>query len=326
MIVIWIGFVLAILFFLALDLGVFNREAEVMRIRVALAWTGVWITLAMAFNVAVYFMYEHHWLGIGEHAGGDLSGKQAALQYFTGYVVEKSLSLDNVFVIALIFSYFKVPQRYQHRVLFWGVLGALVLRGAMIGAGALAIQRFDWIVYVFGALLLYSAARMLRAGHDDIEPDKNPVVRLVRRLYPVSRDFDGHHFTTHADGRRALTPLFVCLIVVETSDVLFAVDSIPAIFGVTRDPFLVFTSNVFAILGLRTLYFALAGLMDRFRYLKLSLVLVLAFVGVKMIISHHLHIPTWISLCVIVGVLGGGVIASLFGSPHAHGSSADAAG
>lgn len=303
----WVGFIVLVLGLLALDLGVFHRKAHVIGIREALAWTGFWIVLALVFNVAVYYIYKHHWLGIGV----DLDGHSAALQFFTGYVIEKSLSLDNIFVIALIFAYFKVPGIHQHRVLFWGIVGALVMRGIMILAGAALIQRFDWMVYVFGGLLLLTAVKMLVVRHDNLSPEKNPLFRLARRLYPVSSGFHGGHFFTMVDGQRAITPLFLVLIVVESSDLLFAVDSIPAIFAITTDPFLVFTSNVFAILGLRSLYFALAGMIDRFRYLKISLVFVLAYVGVKMLLSHHHPIPTFVSLSVIGGILFVGVVASM---------------
>jgi tellurite resistance protein TerC len=314
MIGIWIAFILFVLVLLALDLGVFNRHAHVITVGEALAWTGLWITLALAFNVAVYFMFDAHWQGIGGQIGRELTGSQAALQFLTGYVVEKSLSLDNIFVIALIFSYFRVPAEYQHRVLFWGILGALALRGAMIAGGTLLIQRFEWITYVFGAFLIATAVKMLIARHDNLAPDKNPLIKLARRWFSVSPDFQGQKFFTNIDGRRAITPLMLVLLLVESTDVLFAVDSIPAIFAVTRDPFLVFTSNVFAILGLRSLYFALAGVMSRFRYLKMSLVFLLAFIGVKMLLTHHHPIPTPVSLAVIGGILSVGVLASIFGA------------
>jgi tellurite resistance protein TerC len=257
-------------------------------------------------------MYRHHWLGMGVGPGHAQSGRAAAIQFFTGYLIEKSLSLDNIFVIALIFSYFKVPDKYQHRVLFWGILGALIMRGAMIAAGVALITRFSWAVYVFGGFLIFTALRMLVGGDEAPDLEQNRLVRWTRKLYPVSEKLDGHSFFTRlADGKRAITPLFLVLLLVESSDVIFAVDSIPAIFAVTVDPFLVFTSNIFAILGLRSLYFVLARLIDKFHFFKLSLVVVLAYVGFKMVVSHHLHIPSWISLIVIVGVLLLGVIASL---------------
>jgi len=311
MIGIWVGFILLILILLALDLGVFHRHVHAIGMGEALAWSAFWISLALAFNVAIFFIYEYNWMGIGHPGVADLDGRTAALQFFTGFLVEKSLSLDNIFVIALIFTYFRVPLEYQHRVLFWGIVGAMVLRGAMIAVGAALMQRFDWMAYVFGGILLFTAVRLLVARHDNLEPEKSPIVRAVRRLYPVTEDFHGARFVIVRDGQRAMTPLLLVLLLVEATDVLFAVDSIPAIFAITTDPFLVYTSNVFAILGLRSLYFALAPLMDRFRYLKMSLVFILAFVGVKMVISHHWPIPTPISLSVIVGILGVGIAASL---------------
>ncbi len=310
----WGGFVVFVLAMLALDLGVFNRKAHVFTIREALYWTMLWVCLALAFNVAIYFLYEHHWLGIGLTVGHELDGRTAALQFFTGYVIEKSLSLDNIFVIAMIFSYFSVPAIYQHRVLFWGIIGALVMRGLMILAGVALIQRFDGVVYVFGALLIMTAVKMLIVRHDNLDPGKNPLIRLAKKFYPLSETYDGARFFTHINGKRAITPLFLALLIVESTDLLFAVDSIPAIFAVTRDPFIVFTSNVFAILGLRSLYFALAGMMSRFRYIKTSLVFVLAFVGVKMILMHHHPIPTFVSLSIILGILAVGLIASYVGA------------
>jgi tellurite resistance protein TerC len=257
--------------------------------------------------VAVYFLYERDGLSVAV----DVSGRRAAMEYITGYVIEKSLSLDNVFVIAMIFSHFAIPAAYQHRILFWGILGALAMRGAMIGAGSALLHRFGWLTYGFGAFLLFTAVRMLVTRHDTLEPEKSPLVRALRRVLPVSDRLDGERFFTRVDGRRAATPLFLVLLLVESTDLMFAVDSVPAIFAVTQDPFLVFTSNVFAILGLRSLYFALAGAMARFRYLKASLVFVLAFVGVKMLLVHHAKIPTWVSLSFILGILSVGVAASM---------------
>jgi tellurite resistance protein TerC len=306
----WAGFLALIGVLLAFDLGVLRREAHAMRLREALARSAAYISLGLLFNVLVYFLYERNWFGVGLDVGHPLDGGTAALQFFTGFLLEYSLSLDNVFVIAIIFNYFRVPLAYQHRVLFWGVLGALIMRGIMIALGAALIARFDWIIYVFGGILILTAVRMLFAGHENVDPERNPVVRLARRLYPITPTLQGEHFFVEWNGRRAATPLFLVLLVVESTDVIFAVDSIPAIFAVTRDPFLVFTSNVFAILGLRSLYFAIAPLMDKFRYLKLSLVFVLAFVGVKMILSHHEPIPTKVSLSVIIGILSVGVLAS----------------
>jgi len=310
-ILVWAGFIAIILLLLALDLGVFHRRSHVVRASEAAIWTTVWVVCALLFNVAVYFLYEHQVFGIGREIGHALTGKQAALQFFTGYVIEKSLSLDNIFVIAVVFAYFGIPPMFQHRVLFYGILGALVMRGAMIAAGAVLIQQFWWVTYAFGGLLILTAVKMLITRHDNVHPERNPLVRLARRLYPVSAELDGQRFFTRVDGKRAITPLLLVLLVVESTDVLFAIDSIPAIFAVTQDPFIVFTSNVFAILGLRALYFVLASVMDRFRYLKLSLVLLLAYVGVKMLLAHHYPIPTVTSLAIIGGILGAGVLASV---------------
>ncbi len=311
-IAVWAGFLAFVLGLLALDLGVFHRENRAIRTGEALAWAGFYVSLALAFNVLVFFLYDRNWLGVGVGVGHPLDGHTAALQFLTGYLLEQSLSLDNVFIIALIFSYFRVPLAYQHRVLFWGILGALVMRGAMIGLGAALIARFDWIIYVFGGILIITAGRMLLAGNEEPDPEKSPVIRLARRLYPVTPELHGERFFVDMSGRRAATPLFLVLLMVESSDVLFAVDSIPAIFAVTQDPFLVFTSNVFAILGLRNLYFAIAPLLNHFKYLKQSLVFILAFVGVKMILSHSQPIPTVTSLAVIIGILAVGILASAF--------------
>ena len=307
----WIGFLAFVLALLALDLGVFHRRDRAITIKEALAWSAFWIALSLAFNVLIYALYEHHWLGVGETIGHELDGRRAALQFFTGYVVEKSLSVDNIFVIAMIFAYFGVPLALQHRVLFWGILGALALRGVMIAAGAALIERFFWVTYVFGGLLIATAIKLLVVRHDNLEPEKNPLVRLIRRFFPVTDGFHGSSFFVRLDGSWTITPLGVALAVVGSSDLLFAVDSIPAIFAITRDPFLVFTSNVFAILGLRSLYFALAGTIARFHYLKTSLVFVLAFVGVKMLLTHHHPIPNVVALAVILGILGVGFIASM---------------
>ena len=282
----WVGFILCVLFFLALDLGVFHRHAHVVKFREAFFWTAVWFSLAMLFALAMR----------------PLRGKQEALEFVTGYIIELSLSMDNVFVIALIFAYFRVPSQYQHRVLFWGILGALVMRGIMIGAGAALVQRFQWTLYIFGAFLLFTGIKMLFVEDKGVEPEKNPVIRLARRLFPVATEFHGQNFTTRLAGKRALTPLALVLLMVETTDLVFAVDSIPAIFAVTTKPFVVFTSNVFAILGLRSLYFVLAGAIDYFRYLKVGLSLVLAFIGVKMLLDPHGHAPRWFQLDIPTGI------------------------
>jgi tellurite resistance protein TerC len=312
---VWGGFLLLIVLIIALDLGIFHRKPHVVSLPEALGWTTAWVTLALVFNVCVYFLYELN------PAGWDidtmqLTGRQAALQFFTGYVVEYSLSIDNVFVIAMVLSYFRVPPAEQHRVLFWGIFGALVLRGLMIGLGVLLIAKFSWITYLFGALLIYSAARMLVIQHDSLDPDANLFVRAFKRFYPVTTQFHGRHFFVIEDGVRMATPLFLALLMVEASDVAFAIDSIPAIFAITTDPFIVFTSNVFAVLGLRSLYFVLAGLMGKFRYLKISLVFLLAYIGVKMLLVHHHPIPNEVSLAIIAGILAVGILASLVMTPE----------
>jgi tellurite resistance protein TerC len=310
-IAIWVAFIALILALLALDLGVFHREARAQSLMEALAWSGFWITLAMAFNGFVYFLYENNWVGGGFTFPVDVSGREAALEFFAGYVLEKSLSLDNIFVIALIFTHFGVPLKYQHRVLFWGVCGALVMRGAMIGLGAELIRTFSWTTYVFGGLLLVTAVRLMVVQHDNIDPSRNFIVRAFRRVIPVTDEFHDQHFTVVQAGKRVATPLFVALVMVESADLLFAVDSVPAVFAVTNDPFLVYSSNVFAILGLRSLYFALAPLLEHFRFLRPSLVLILAFVGFKMIALHVAHIPVGTSVMIIMGILVAGLVASV---------------
>ena len=309
---VWIAFIVFVVTMVALDLGVFHRKDKVITIRSALAWSAFWIGLALLFNLLVFLLYENNytWASLGtEH----LTGRQAAAQYLMGYVLEKSLSLDNIFVIAMVFSYFRVPLAMQHRVLFWGILGAVVLRGVMIGLGVALINRFDWVTYVFGAFLLYSAVRMLMLRHENLEPGETPLVKLAQRWVPMTHEFHGPQFLVKVNGKLVATPLLLALLMVESSDVMFAVDSIPAVFAVTRDPFIIFTSNVFAILGLRSLYFVLATYMERFRYLKHSLVFVLAYVGVKMIISNHYHIPDIASMSMIIGILAVGVLASIKG-------------
>lgn len=345
MIYIWVGFLTFVLLMLALDLGVFHRKAHVVTIREALGWSAVWVTLGLLFSIFVYYGYENHWLGLGDQVdasdGTINDGRAAAVKYITGYVVEKSLSVDNVFVIAMIFSFFGVPAIYQHRVLFWGVLGALVMRGVMIGIGAALIARFHWILYIFGGFLIFTGIKMLLAKAEAIHPERNVIVRLARRIMPVTAHFHGQHFVVRAGsvesreglmpgttdatpdpvlekakaGALLLTPLALTLIMVETADLIFAVDSIPAIFAITADPFLVFTSNVFAILGLRSLYFALAGLLDRFKYLKLSLSLVLMIVGLKMLTAKQLKAAlgedfNFYLLGLVFLILGAGVVVS----------------
>ena len=292
----WIGFNLFVLLMLALDLGVFHRKAHVVTFKESMVWTVVWVSLAMLFN-----------LGIGHYMGD-----AKALEFFTGYVIEKSLSVDNVFVFALLFSYFAVPAQYQHKVLFWGILGALIMRAVMIALGAKLITEFAWIIYVFGVFLIVTGIKMIVKRETEIHPENNPLVKLFKRFMPVTPEFQGEKFFIRKEGILMATPLFVVLLLVEFTDLIFAVDSIPAIFAVTKDPFIVYTSNVFAILGLRSLYFALAGVMDKFHYLKVGLGVVLSFVGVKMLLGHtEWKIDTHLSLGVIVMVLTASVVASL---------------
>ena len=307
----WAGFVVLVLGVLALDLGVLSRRSKVVDTRAALRFSGFCVALALAFGVLLYFMYAGNWFNIASGSGTQLSGWEAATQYLTAWVIEQSLSLDNIFVIALIFNYFGVPREHQHRTLFWGILGALIMRGVMIGLGAVLIQKFHWIIYVFGGILLWTAYKMWRGSDEKLEPERNPLVRAARRVFPLTDRFEAERFFTRVDGRLFATPMFLVLLVIESTDLLFAVDSIPAVFAVTRDPFIVFTSNVFAILNLRSLYFALAEMLERFHYLKPSLVIILAYVGVKMLLTDVLPVPTLVSLGVIAFVLGGAVVASL---------------
>lgn len=304
----WVGFNLFVLAMLALDLGVFHRKAHSISVREAGTWSVVWISLALLFNLGIY-LYWHVIV-----PGSAYSNQEAALAFLTGYLIEKSLSVDNIFVIALIFSYFAVPAIYQHRVLFWGILGALVMRAVLIGAGAALLKEFHWIIYIFGAFLIFTGIRMALHRDEEIHVGDNPVVRLVRRFMPVADQYHGSSFFVRHAGKLMATPLFLVLLVVESTDLVFAVDSIPAIFAVTTDPFLVYTSNIFAILGLRSLYFLLAGIIDQFHYLKLGLAVVLTYVGVKMVIVDFYHIPTPVSLGVVAGVLTIAIVASLIRS------------
>ncbi|MEZ4271235.1 MAG: TerC family protein [Myxococcota bacterium] len=291
----WIGFTVLVLVLLALDLGVFHRKAHAVGVREALIWTVIWISLALIFNVGVYYWF----------------GSDRALEFLTGYVIEKALSVDNLFVFLVIFSYFSVPAVLQHRVLFWGILGALIMRAAFILLGAALLQTFHWVIYVFGGFLIITGIKLLVQRESEVHPERNPMLRVVRRLVPVVTDYRGTHFFVREAGRLHATPLLMVLVVVEATDVVFAVDSIPAIFAVTADPFIVYTSNIFAILGLRALYFALAAVMGRFHYLKVGLALVLAFVGTKMLIADLYKIPIVVSLSVVLGLLTLSVVASL---------------
>src|SRR5215475_2332598 len=290
----WILFNLFALAMLVIDLRVFHRPGHAIGFREAVGWSLMYIAQAAAFAAILYF-----W-----------QGRQSTLEFVTGYVVELSLSVDNLFVFLVIFRYFKVPDDHQHKVLFWGIVGALIMRGLFIFAGVSLINRFEWITYLFGAMLVYSGIKLLRQGDTEIHPEKNPVLRMFRRIVPVTDDYVGGKFLVQNPGLYA-TPLLVVLILIETTDVLFAVDSIPAVLAITRDAFIVYTSNVFAILGLRSMYFALAGMMEMFRYLHYGLALVLIFVGVKMIGAHYIHIPTVWALGIVILVLGTSVVASL---------------
>ena len=303
----WISFNVFVIAMLALDLGVFHRKAHVVRMREALTWTAVWVSLALLFNLGLYLGW---WGGYPPELRGEVS-----LQFLTGYLIEKSLSVDNVFVFALLFRYFHVEPEYQHRILFWGILGALIMRAILIFAGVALMHRFEWVVYVFGAVLIFSGIKMWRTHDTKIEPDKNPVLKLVRRIFPVTPENHGQRFFVKQAGKWAVTPFFVVLIFVEWSDLVFALDSIPAILALTKDPFIVYTSNVFAILGLRALYFALAGILNRFHLLHYGLSAILIFVGIKMLAVEFVHIPIFVSLGVIATILVLSVILSLMRPP-----------
>ncbi len=295
----WGGFIACVLFFLALDLGVFHRSAHVVKFKEALAWTGIWCALAFLFALVIAPAVVPHW------------ELKQTVEFITGYVIELSLSMDNVFVIALIFAHFHVPEQHQHRVLFWGILGALIMRGLMIWLGVELIHRFEWLLMALGAFLIFSGLKMVLTKEKESDPEKNIAVRLARKLFPVSREYNGQHFLTKMNGRMALTPLALVLVLVETTDLIFALDSIPAIFAVTTNPFIVFTSNVFAILGLRSLYFVLAGAIQYFRYLKVGLSIVLIFIGLKMVVVKYLPIPTPLSLGVVILIIAGSILLSV---------------
>ena len=290
----WIGFNAFVLAMVALDLGVFHRKAHAVGLKEAGTWSVVWVALALAFNAWIWLAW----------------GREAGLQFLTGYLIEKSLSVDNIFVFVLLFGFFAVPARLHHRVLFWGILGALVMRGAFIAAGSYVLEQFHWVLYLFGAMLVLTGLKMLRR-QSSFSPADNPVVRWLRRWLPMTDHYHGERFWVREGGRWLATPLFLVLVLVEASDLLFAIDSIPAIFAVTREPFLVFTANVFAILGLRSMYFLLAGVVHRFIYLKVGLAVVLVFVGLKMLIMDVYQIPVAVSLLVILAVMAGSIVASL---------------
>jgi len=301
----WIFFNVFVLVMLAIDLGVFNRKAHEVKIKEALIWSGVWIALALAFNLGLYYYYT---------PPEGFTSAESALQFLTGYVIEKSLSVDNIFVFVLIFTYFKVPAIYQHKVLFWGIIGALIMRAIFIFAGVALINQFAWIIYVFGGFLVFTGIKLLIQKEKEIHPEKNPLIRLFKRFFRVTESYEGGKFFTIQNSRKVATPLFIVLIMIETTDLIFAVDSIPAILAVTQDPFIVYSSNVFAILGLRSLYFALAGLVKLFRYLQYGLAAILILVGSKMILNHFYAakiISTELSLILIITILAASIVTSL---------------
>lgn len=304
---VWILFILLVFIFLALDLGVFNRKEHVIKSKEAGIWTAVWVTVALSFSGVIYWLFAS---GLVQNPTG-LSPNTAFLKYVTGYLIELSLSIDNVFVIAVIFSAFKIPALYQHRVLFWGILGAIVFRGLMIVFGVALITKFSWIIYVFGVFLLWTAFKMLKGDEDNFNPKNSFVFKQLKKIYPITTTINGNHFFVKKMGLNAATPLFVALIVIELTDVLFALDSIPAILAITSDPFIVFSSNILAILGLRSMYFLISRMLEKFRYINYSLVVILAFVGLKMLFSHQLELPEWVSLVVITVALLAGILASL---------------
>jgi tellurite resistance protein TerC len=301
----WVGFNVFVLGMLALDLGVFHKKSHVVSIKEATIWSVVWIALALTFNLGIYFFWDKI------SFNSSYTNAEAALAFFTGYLIEKSLSVDNIFVFVLIFTFFAVPAAYQHRVLFWGIIGALLMRGALIAIGATLLKEFHWIIYVFGAFLIYTGIRMATHKNEKLHPEQNPLIKLLRRIMPVTESYEGDKFFIRRAGTLMATPLFLVLLLVESTDLVFAVDSIPAIFAVTNDPFIVYTSNVFAILGLRSLYFLLAGVVDKFYYLKLGLSVVLVFVGIKMVMIDFYKIPVGLSLGVIAAILATSIVASL---------------
>jgi tellurite resistance protein TerC len=296
-----------ILCFLALDLGIFNREAHVISVKEASIWTAIWVSFALLFSIVIYFIYQK---GLIDNPG-NLVPTEAVIQYITGYLIELSLSIDNIFVIAVIFQAFNIPLIYQHRVLFWGIIGAIIFRATMIIFGVVLIQRFTWMIYIFGIFLLYTAYKMLTSKDKEFNPRESFVFKQVRKFIPITNTIEGEHFFVQRKHIRAATPLFVALIIIEVTDVLFALDSIPAILAITSDPFLVFSSNILAIMGLRSMYFFLSNMLVKFQYLEYSLVAILSFVGLKMLSSHFIHLPEWGSLLFIVIALGSGIFLSM---------------
>lgn len=306
--IVWISFLAAIFLFLALDLGVFNKTPHIISTKEASKWTAIWVILSFLFSGVIYWLYSNNYVSNPD----GLKPAAASIKYITGYLIELSLSVDNIFVIAIIFSAFRIPQKYQHRVLFWGILGAIVFRGLMIYFGVLLINKFTWTAYVFGGFLIYTAMKMLLTNEDEkFEPKKSFVYKTLRKIMPISNHIDGEHFFVKRKHITAATPLFVALIVIEVMDVVFAMDSVPAILAITSDPFLVFSSNIFAILGLRSMYFFLANMLERFSYLEYSLIAILTFVGLKMLLHDLLEVPEWASLTFIALSLLIGIIVSL---------------
>jgi len=305
--IVWIIFISCILLFLALDLGIFNKKSHVIKAREAAIWTSIWVSIALGFSAVIWWLFSQ---GLVANPTG-ITPDDAVLKYVTGYLIELSLSIDNVFVIAIIFKAFKIPDLYQHRVLFWGILGAIVFRALMIVFGVALINQFDWIVYVFGAFLIYTAFKMWKSDDSEFNPKNSFIFKKMRKVLPYTTFMDGDKFFIKRLGIRVATPLFMTLIIIEITDILFALDSIPAILAITADPFIVFSSNILAILGLRSMYFLISRMLNKFRYINYSLVLILAYVGLKLIFSHHIEIPEWLSLAVIGLSLAGGILASV---------------
>ncbi|MDX1471411.1 MAG: TerC family protein [Flavobacteriaceae bacterium] len=306
--IVWIVFILVIIGFLALDLGVFNKKAHVISTKEASIWTTVWVTLSLIFSAIIYWLYSN---GIVDNMD-DLTPKEATMKYITGYLIELSLSIDNIFVIAVIFSAFQIPQKYQHRVLFWGILGAIIFRAAMILFGVVLIKKFSFTTYIFGAFLIITALKLLFKKEEKYDPRKTWIYRLLRQFMPITTHMEGQRFFVWRRHIKAATPLFIALIIIEFTDILFALDSVPAILAITSDPFIVFSSNIFAILGLRSMYFFLANMLEKFVYLKYSLVIILIYVGVKLILAHHYKFPEELSLGLIAFSLISGVLFSLY--------------
>ena len=306
--IVWISFLTAVLIFLALDLGVFNKTPHIISSKEAGKWTGIWVTLSFMFSGVVYWLYTTNYIENPD----SLKPVDASIKFITGYLIELSLSIDNIFVIAIIFAAFKIPQKYQHRVLFWGILGAIIFRGLMIFFGVMLINKFTWMTYIFGGFLIYTAMKMLFSGADEqFEPKKSFIYKTLKKVMPISNHIDGEHFFVKRRHITAATPLFVALIVIEVMDVVFAIDSVPAILAITSDPFLVFSSNIFAILGLRSMYFFLAHMLDKFAHLEYSLIAILSFVGLKMLLHDYIKLPEWVSLAFIAVSLTAGIVASL---------------